>query len=175
MKPGVKITQDQLHNILDTVERLTENEVLVGVPATKTDRDSEEKTPITNAAIGYINEFGSPSQNIPARPHLFPGIRDVQERISARLRTAARSALMGNVQAVEAAQNAVGLMCQNSVRAKITAGLSPALSPRTIEARQTRKIAPRMGTMPLIDTGIYRRAITYVLRRRQDRNGTPGS
>jgi hypothetical protein len=169
VKGGAKITQDQLQGVLASINRLADNEVLVGVPSTKAARDDAEDTgsPITNAQIGYINEFGSPAQNIPPRPHLFSGVRVVRAEIVARLKKAARLGMSGNAGAVERAQHSIGLIAQNAVRAKITEGLSPALSPKTIYNRQNRKIAPRMGIMPLIDKGLYRRALTYVIRKRE--------
>ena len=47
--------------------------VYVGIPSAYTKREDGR---ITNAEIGYINEFGSPKQHIPPRPFLNPAIRE---------------------------------------------------------------------------------------------------
>lgn len=164
-----RITQDRVPALLKSIRQLSDNHVLVGIPAEKADRDGPgEDGSVNNAMIGYINEFGSPAMNIPARPHLFPGVRSVKNDIVQRLKAAARVAILGSQLRVLQAQHTIGLVCQNAVRGKITEGLSPALSPKTLYNRKNRKIAPRMGEMPLIDKGIYRRSITYVIRPREE-------
>lgn len=152
------------------VRSLTKTDVMVGIPESATTRDGaangEMGQPITNAAIGYINETGSPARNIPARPHLAPGVADAREKIVGQLKSAAKSAIDGDGQGVLKRQNAVGLLAVSSVKAKVKAVLSPALSPVTLYNRKHRKIAPRKGETPLIDTGDYMKHITYVLRER---------
>lgn len=72
MKSGVKVTTDNAQAILDSLKALTSKEVLIGIPAEDSDR---EDVPFGNAGIGYLNEYGSPAQNIPPRPHLRPGVK----------------------------------------------------------------------------------------------------
>jgi hypothetical protein len=61
--------EDHLPELLANIEQLTKSELFVGIP-----EDSLRDTDITNSALGYIHEFGSPANNIPARPFLYPGI-----------------------------------------------------------------------------------------------------
>lgn len=159
----IKVTKDRTADLLKVMRSLTKTQVLVGVPASETARTPEEGEPegITNAAIGYIAEFGSPAANIPERPHLIPGVQSVEDRISKAFGAAAKAAIEGNSEAVSQKQHAAGMIAQNAVRAKITDGEFATLSPKTLQKRRSRG---RSGEKPLIDTGQYRRSITYVVR-----------
>lgn len=157
--PNLEIRHHQdPRDIIRAVEALTQNKVLVGVPSTRAGRTD---TPITNAAIAYVHEHGSPRQRIPPRPFLEPGVRDAEEEIVERLKDAADYAMDGNKQATIRALHGVGMTAQNAVRAKITNGPFTPLSLLTIAARLRRG---NKSTKPLIDTGALRQAISYVLR-----------
>lgn len=168
MRLKTRISRDNLEEVLQRVRRLTAQEVLIGIPQETTARDGDaSSSPITNAEIGYINEFGSPAANIPARPHLRPGVEAALPAITRRLRAGTISALGASPTAADRTLTAVGFAAQNSVRSLITATLAPPLAEATIRRRRTRKIAPRKGEQPLIDTGVYRRSITFVIRPRE--------
>jgi hypothetical protein len=159
---SLTIKVDKVEQILGNIEALTKQRVMVGIPQEK-NAERDDGT-ITNAEIGYINEFGEPEMNIPARPHLVPGIREAIPKIVPVMRKGAVAAMDGSAAAADAL-TAVGLIGQVAVQKKITDGPFQALSERTIYNRQHRRIAPRMGTKPLIDTGAYRQAITFVIRK----------
>lgn len=171
MKPGIVVTLDKTKNILDGMRKLADNRVLVGVPLNKAERNDDE--PITNAVIGYVQEYGSPEMNIPARPHLVPGVKGSKGDWTPRLSDAAIAALEGKPDGVERNLNAAGLIGQNAVRAVITAGEFVPLATATLKARQ-RDAAKKAGGLsklkavsiaPLIVTGQYLKSITYVLRK----------
>lgn len=163
---GVTMTVDRTDELVRAVAELTKRQVMVGIPAEAAERDPQDGNEINNAAIGYINEWGLPEKNIPARPHLVPGVKDYGPRAIVRLKAAALAVLDGRKPEVDKQLNAIGLEAVSSVRAKITGGLSPPLSPKTIYNRQHRNTKPkRMGTQPLIDFGDYLRHITYVIRK----------
>lgn len=170
MTKSVTVTRDRVDAVLEGVRSLTKTDVMVGIPESATKRDGSENgeqgSPITNAAIGFINETGSPKRNIPARPHLAPGVKEASQKIVAQFKGAARAAIEGDQEGVTKRLNAVGLIAVSSVKAMITAVLSPALSPVTLYKRKHRSVAPRTGETPLIDTGDYLKHITYVLRER---------
>ncbi|WP_425530049.1 hypothetical protein, partial [Stenotrophomonas maltophilia] len=65
--------------VLSAVADLVKTKLLVGIPAETADRAAEagEPQPPNNATIGYAMEFGLPERNIPARPHLLPGVQAV--------------------------------------------------------------------------------------------------
>jgi len=172
-----KMTVDKLAQVLKTISDLATKEVLVGVPEANDERKEDE--PINNAAIGYIMETGSPANNIPARPHLVPGIQDVQAEVAEKLRDGAAAALSGSQSGVNKALNAAGMIGQRGVRAKITDGPFTPLAESTLRARARRgrkgaakELASRAAgnepdnanAKPLIDSGQYRQAITYVVR-----------
>lgn len=156
---AVTVTKDNVRKVLDAVERLTQRQVLIGIPQTA---DARTDRGIGNAAIGYINEFGSPAQNIPARPHLVPGVESIATQAGERLQDAGRLALDGKPTGdIENQFHAVGLMAVSSVQNKIAAVIPPPLSPKTLAKRKAKGHA---GETPLIDTGEYRQHITYVVR-----------
>ncbi len=159
---SIKITKDRVPDILKAVRALTKQDVFVGIPASAADRD--DGGPVNNAQIGYLNETGSPSSNIPPRPHLVPGIKSVQDKIANQLKAAATLALEGARNDVMKQFGKAGLTAQAAVRKKITDGLTPPLSDVTIQRRRNRSVAPRTGTKPLIDTSNYIQHITYVIR-----------
>ena len=155
----VKVTKDNLPALLKAVKQLTSKETLIGIPAENAGRN--DGSPVNNAEIGYIQEFGSPEQNIPARPFLVPGVQGALPQITARMKVGGTKALSGDMDAADKTLNAVGLIGQNAVRAKINEGIPPALSPRTLADRRARG---RTGEKPLVDTGALRNSVTYVVR-----------
>lgn len=146
--------------IEQAVGRLTRAVVYVGIPAEGAARpvkEGEKRGPISNAALGYIHETGLPEKNIPARPFLVPGVENAKPKIVEQMKAAAKAGLNGNTADMDNALNAVGLIAQIAVQAKITSGPFAPNTPATIK----RKGSDR----PLIDTGIMRRAVTYIVKR----------
>ena len=156
MQSGMQMITDALPDLLRRLAAVAQRDVLVGVPAGEARDDGP-----TNAEIGYQNEFGSPANNIPARPHLLPGVAAVQDKVATRLTQAADAAASGRVSDAERHLHAAGLLAQNSVRRTLTTTAYRPLSERTLAERRARG---RTGTKPLIDTGQYRRSITYIVR-----------
>ncbi len=105
MKSGVAIRLDKTSQLFAALHQLTKQDVMVGIPAENSER---EDIPFSNAAIGYINEFGSPAKNIPARPHLIPGIRSVEPKTTAELKSAAKAILDDQPDKAEQALNRAG-------------------------------------------------------------------
>ncbi|GBU18029.1 MULTISPECIES: hypothetical protein [Methylobacterium] len=157
------VKKDRTEAVLSAVADLVKTKLLVGIPAETADRAAEagEPQPPNNATIGYAMEFGLPERNIPARPHLLPGVQAVLPQAVSRLRTAGTAAIDGDSGAVTKAYHTVGLLAQNAIRAKITEGPFVPLSPRTLARRRARG---RKGEKPLTDTGALRAAYTYVIR-----------
>ena len=158
MKSGLTVRSDSAKSILDALKTLANKDVLVGIPESKDERDDGD---IGNAAIGYINENGSPAQNIPPRPHLKPGVRSVEQDFMPHLKSAARKALEGDAEGAVTSLDRAGTVAANGVKRYITiTGFTP-LADATIANRLRRG---RTGNKPLIDTGEYRRSITHVVR-----------
>lgn len=189
------IKADKLAAVLKGLTSLTKNKVLVGVPDSTTDReDDEDSGPINNATIGYINEHGSPAANIPARPHLVPGIEDAQDKITARFKSASLAAMDGRKDKAETELERAGMVARDSVKRFISDGDFEPLKPATVanryRQRQTNgrrkaekeyleliasgaqaagmslsEIESAAGIRPLVNTGQYRNSITYVIRK----------
>ncbi|KAA6001404.1 hypothetical protein [Pantoea sp. M_5] len=158
MKSGLTVRSDSAQSILDALKTLANKDVLVGIPESKDERDDGD---VGNAAIGRINEDGSPMQNIPARPHLKPGVRSVEQDFMPHLKAAAQKALEGNAEGAVTSLDRAGTVAANGVKRYITiTGFTP-LADATIANRLRRG---RTGNKPLIDTGEYRRSITHIVR-----------
>lgn len=147
--------------------------LVVGIPAEKAPRPD---SPIDNATLGYLHEHGVPEANIPPRPWLAPGVEASETIITTEATRGATRALSqvlaANVSGAQSetqdAFTRTGLKVVSKIQSRITAGIAPPLSERTIYARLHRKERRRKpGAMtPLIDTGAFLRSITYAIRSR---------
>ena len=88
---AVTVLKDELARAMKNVRALTGQRVMVGIPEDTTTRD--DKSGITNAALGYIHTYGAPSRNIPARPFLVPGVEAEKDKITDILKGATLKAL----------------------------------------------------------------------------------
>ncbi|MDN7763790.1 hypothetical protein [Burkholderia cepacia] len=153
---------DRLDEVLKSIAGLVKQEVLVGVPDSTAGR-KDDGEPLSNAEIGYIQETGSPANNIPARPHLVPGVQDARPKFEPQLQRGVEAALDGDLEQVQRRLNMAGIAAQNSVRAKVNSNIAPELAESTLAARRRRGVT-REST--LVDTAQYRNAITYVVRKK---------
>lgn len=172
IKNGLNVTKDRTAELNEIMAALVKKEVLVGIPEEKSQRTG----PFNNAEIGYIQETGSPSQNIPARPHLVPGVAKAMRDIQPIFKETADKVISGEpAYNIDIALNRAGLIAVNAVKQMITNVLKPKLSDVTIYHRQHRTFPPpNMDTKPLYDTGDYFNHITYVIRdRKKKKNATP--
>ncbi len=151
---------DRLPQLKVSLDKLTRQNVMVGVPQDKT-RRQEEESPAGNATLAYIHDNGAPAANIPARPFMKPGVEAAKPTIVKQFQLAAKKALQKDDSAIERGLNMAGLAAQNAIRAAINEGPGPELSEGTLAARRRRG---RQGTKPLVDTGQLRNSITYVIR-----------
>jgi len=156
---GVTMTVDNRSQVAAAMRNLTGSRVLVGIPAEKTAREGDD-TGVTNSLIGYIAEFGSPAQNIPARPWLMPGIKDGEAKITTALKKTAVFVIRGDNGALQTGLEAVGLIAQTAVKNRIVSGPFAPLAPATIAARKRRG---HEGIKPLIETGQFLASVSYVV------------
>lgn len=161
------IQKDRMRELARAVQVLTRRRVLVGIPAENAQRDAADGQEINNAQIGYIHEYGAPAANIPARPHMVPGIKAAKAELATVMKRIGQDAadlreipLQQRKDAIDRGLNQMGLIAVSSIRKMMTAGLTPPLKPATIAARESRN---HKGTNPLIETGDYLRHISYVL------------
>lgn len=155
----VASTKNNLPNLEAALKLLQKKQVLVGVPEQK---DARNDDAISNAALLYLNDTGSPSQNIPARPTLQPGVEDAKPKIIPHLRAIGQQTLENPSPVdIERGLSAVGQIASNSVKARINAGPPPPLKPATIKARKRRGHA---SEKPLVETAQMRNAVTSAVR-----------
>lgn len=183
---SVTVTKDKLGDVLKSIQSLVKEQTLVGIPAKNAARDDG---PMNNAAIAYVQEFGSPANNIPARPFLIPGVQAAQPKVLKQLRAGATEALDGKLDAADKALHSAGMVGVSKVRAKIGEGIPPPLKPETIANRFRQRgtkslrkgekkylqmidegVSPALaqtaaGIKPLVNTGELRNSITYVVRK----------
>lgn len=184
MKTEISVSEvvNNLSALHKAMRALTEQDVYIGVPEDKTERREGEKEPMTNAYLSYIHEHGVAEKGIPPRPHLIPGIEDIQPEAVKILRQAAKDALKGKANAVNKALNRIGLLGQNAVRARFVDNDWPELADSTLGSR--KKISEKLNKKgevikkygksrqergrvnPLIDTNQLRIAHIYVIKRR---------
>lgn len=173
------ITKDRLNEVVKSIGKLAKMDVLVGIPESENARNDEGPN---NAALGYIHEHGSPSNNIPARPFLIPGVAEAKGKFRPRLANAAKAALDGKGKEALRQLDSAGITAENSVKRKINSGDFVPLSDATLRGRaargrvgaaeelQRRAEGFAAGTelaKPLIDTGQLRNSITHVVREKK--------
>lgn len=153
----IEVKKDGLKRLLESLQTIQKERLLVGIPQEKAQRTGEQDT---NAQIGYINEYGSPANNIPARPFLQPAMDEILPECIPILRRGAES-----LDARRALEQC-GLKCAAAVKRYITQqkGFKPP-SQKTLAMRQARGFK---GTKALIETGALLGSITYVLRPTED-------
>lgn len=185
----VIIKADHVTRVVSAINGLVRKQVLVGIPENTTTReDEEDHGPITNAALGYIHEFGSPAANIPARPFLIPGVKKTANEYLPHLKGAVTATLDGESGKAQQELVAAGLIAEAGAKDEIQTGDFVPLQPSTIRSRmrgrgtQSRRESEEQylalikggaspadaqaaaGIRPLIDTGQLRNAITSVVR-----------
>lgn len=164
MDVKTKMSLDVLDGVLMSLKLIEAEELLVGIPQASSSRSGDD---VTNAQIGYLNEHGSPANNIPPRPHLLPAVAEASPRAFESVKDVIAGAL-DSAQGKDksrAAFRAVGEACTAAVKKRIVNGdgFAP-LQEKTIEARQRSGFK---GTKPLIRTGNLLNSYTYVIRKKE--------
>ena len=153
----IQLTTDVTKALENNVKKLEKQAVLVGIPHGAERPDAG----MTNAQIGYIQEFGSPARKIPSRAFLVPSVTEAKDKLSKLMAPVFKGV---NVQAN---LEKVGMAAQSEVRKYIDKqkGLvgSVPLAEATIEARKRRRKSGEAGTKTLIDTHSLVNSITYIV------------
>jgi hypothetical protein len=159
---ATKIVKNRVPDLMRAMKDMAKREVLVGIPSESSDNARKDGT-ITNAEIGMINEFGAPEANIPARPHLIPGVQEAWPAAQRRMAKGAEQILKLRPNAsgiAESALEGAGILARDAVVQKINDVLTPELAPSTLADRRSKGFE---GESPLIVTGAYKQSITYVV------------
>lgn len=163
MKSKLVIKNDSVREISKIIDLLRDKRTLVGIPQNGSNRDPQtgEYGPINNAALLFINNFGSPDNNIPPRPVMDIGIRLAQDDIASEFRLVGEAALDKKTESLNKYYERIGIIGSNSIKRVINDNLlidEP--SEATLEARKRKGFG---GKKALIVTGQMRNAITYVV------------
>lgn len=152
----VKVTEDRTKEFNKLIESFKNDKVVVGIPESTAGREG----PINNATILFINNFGSPGQNIPARPVMDIGIKNAQDRITDEFKKCAENPTDDRW---NTCLERVGTIASNSIKKVITdqEGIKPP-EPETLAARKNKGHGSEKS---LLVTGQLRNAITYVVRK----------
>jgi hypothetical protein len=117
-------------------------------------------TPV--ALVATVNEFGSASQGIPARPTMRPAIAKNSPEWARQFGLGAAACARGKRTPFEV-MDLMGQKAAGDVKREIADLQSPALDPDTIAARR-RRYADKKATgnlsKPLVDTGIMINSVT---------------
>lgn len=154
MSAKLFVKMNNLSELFKNMQHLGSQGVLVGIPAEYTKREDGK---ITNAEIGYINEFGSPKQHIPPRPFLNPALANATPELAKLMVPDV------NNPNSTAHLDKTGLYATAQVKKHITnqIGFVP-LNPKTIRARQRKRKSGKAGTKALYDTGNLLQSIHYI-------------
>lgn len=180
VKNGAHILRDGSKKLAASMTSLLKQDVLVGIPqdgkdkkegeppigdnAREAEAPNEPAPAITNAVIGYLNEYGAPEMNIPPRPFLLPGVKNAQANITKRMEKAAKAGLDGDQAGVIREMNKAGLDAQSAVRMKIKQGPFQELAAPTLAARRRRGHA---SEKPLQESGQLRNAVVFIIRNKK--------
>lgn len=136
------------------LKKINEKKLQIGIPKTVASEDDEgSKGLVFLADIAHINNFGSKTQNIPARPFGTTTIPRYKEPINKFLKENLKLALEGR-QTVDRSFDRVGAVAAGFMRKNLTDGGWQANSEKTIRIKGS--------STPLIDFGHMRNAITWV-------------
>ena len=112
------------------------------------------------AYVATIQEFGSPSNGIPARPFMRPTVADKTTEWKSALAAGAYQVMNGRL-TVDQMLGQVGDVAVGNIRETIESIDTPALAPATIAARAAKRKSPGVSTKPLIDTGLMFQSVTH--------------
>jgi len=116
-------------------------------------------SPPNVAYVAYIQEMGSPSKKIPARPFLRPTISEQKNKWNEIAKKYSKLIIKGDSTAKDMFE-VIGQTARFDIQKKIKSIWSPPLSKRTIQARKNRSSTGEATNKPLIDTSLMWSTIT---------------
>lgn len=162
MSATVKKTGPGLAKLKESIERIKNSDVLVGIPAERTQRKND---PINNASLLFIHTHGSPLKNIPPRPVLQPSIALTRKLFTPHLEAAAKLTLDHKPEQAERELNLAGVIAVNGAKRYVLQG-------RNLAPNAPSTIKRKGSDRPLVDTNqMIGRALTYVVRTNKTSKG----
>jgi hypothetical protein len=172
----IKIENEMYNNLLS----ISNKEILVGIPEENVERVEEGESSPNNASLLYLHTNGSPLKNIPPRPVLEPAIAAPEnaKRIEEDLKQVTDLLLDRRPQDAEkmmqiTGQDAVNMAKdwfhdpRNNWAPNAPMTIMMKINKLRGKARKKALLAHKLGeqtSVPLIDTGQMRDAITFVVR-----------
>lgn len=160
MITGVEVKGHGFEDLMKRIKDGIETKLMVGVPEKNAARGDEGKQKVNNAQLAFIHTYGSPVNNIPARPFLVPAITQTEtmDRISELFKQGFEAAIEGGEESATPYLEKAGIVAVNAVNDYIqdSSHFVPN-APETIRRKGSDK--------PLIDTASLKRSITYVIKR----------
>lgn len=167
-------------SLLAKVKSLRNFEILVGIPEENNERENSD---IGNATLLYIHTKGSPVRNLPARPLIEPAITDEEnaEKISNDFKEIALAVLEGRFVDAERLMDITGQDAVNMITDWFDSPKNnwPPVQASTFNRKLSEKNKPNKEELyakyisgvsgiktTLVDTNEMRKAITYVIDRR---------
>jgi len=158
-KPILKI-KDYKKDFENLVQSLRQKKTLVGIPVQDNSRPGNE-SPIGNAAIMFINNFGSPGQNIPPRPVFDIGMARVMKDLIKQFELIALAAVENSSSKVNQGFERLGVVASQSVKTVIDQQID--IAPPSFSTLKSRQARGFKGDKALVVTGQLRNSITYVV------------
>jgi hypothetical protein len=119
------------------------------------------------AYVAAIQEYGSPTNNIPPRPFIRPAISQSQGDWARIIADGSRLVVRGQ-QSVDGVLGLAGAQAQADIQAQIEATSSPPLKASTLRARMYRRRLKNISeapNTPLRDTGHMIASVTHVVEK----------
>lgn len=148
--------------MMNTLNKMMENEVYVGIADDTTEREADD-TGITNAELLFIHTNGSPVNNIPARPVIEPAIYNDKDRLADMMKKAAQLFMEGRDEEAIKQLQRVGMRGQNVSRQWFVDEKN-GWPPNAPAVREAKIKKGSTDPKPLIDTGELRKSITYFVK-----------
>ena len=126
--------------------------------------DSKRTDGLPNAYVAAINELGSPTNNIPPRRTLGPGLQNNKEEFSKIIANSIRNGT------IKDGFEILGQLAVGKVKSEIADLKSPALKPNTVRARLRHKKQGKSVSLtvakPLVNTKQMLQAVSYVVEQK---------
>jgi hypothetical protein len=119
-----------------------------------------ENGPLTLAQVGIINEFGTDGGIIPARPFLQRGLEHSKKEIMSMLINDLTAIVRLNVDAIREK----GGLVMGRLGAFIAGQIKQGIADGGFEPNAPYTIAKKKSSKPLIDTGLLRQSITWLVK-----------
>lgn len=146
---GSSVKQKNPTALKDRIAAMPRVVIKVGVQGTTANRQHGK---VTVCDIAAIHEFGL--GNVPERSWLRAWYDEHEAEAVAMIRKGYQKVISGEINAQTLA-TAFGVWAVASIQERISAGISPALNPETVDSKGS--------SVPLIDTGLLRSSITFVV------------